>query len=122
VSRSTRETVLESFEQAFLATEKLMDLSQIAKTVSQSGTELADLKAAVRQLLARVDRHALVIQVLKDMLLAKSETSEVEFLEHLEHAAVDKANARTCPKCGKAMSVKHNRCLYCGEAPPPEHL
>jgi hypothetical protein len=99
-----------------------MDFNELENKVSQSGGELTELKAAVKQLLARVDRHALVIQVLKDMLLSRGEFSEDEFLDRLEHAAAQKAEGRTCRKCGKAMSAKHKRCMYCGEERPPELL
>jgi hypothetical protein len=99
-----------------------MDHNEIENKVLQSGGELTELNAAVKQLLARVDRHALVIQVLKDMLLAQGEFSEADFLERLEHAVVQKAEGRTCRKCGKAMSAKHKRCLYCGEERPPDLL
>ena len=99
-----------------------MDYDDIEKRVSQSGAELTELMAAVKQLLTRVDRHALVIQALKDMLLARGEFSEDEFLERLEHAVTQKKEGKTCRKCGKAMSAKHNHCMYCGEARPPELL
>jgi hypothetical protein len=105
-----------------LATREIMDLNEIEKKVSQGGDELTELKAAVRQLLARVDRHGLVIQVLKDMLLSRSEHSEDEFLERLEQAIAQKAEGKNCRKCGKAMSAKHARCIYCGEPRPPELL
>jgi hypothetical protein len=100
----------------------LMDLDEIEKKVSQSGGELTELTAAVKQLLDRVDRHALVIQALKDMLLSRDESSEDEFLERLEHAVAQKAKAKTCRKCGKALNAKHKRCMYCGEERPPELL
>jgi hypothetical protein len=99
---------------------ELMDLSDIEKKVAQSGGELTELYATVKQLLARVDRHAMVIQVLKDMVLSRSDSSEDEFLERLERAIAQKKEARTCRKCGKAMSAKLNRCMYCGEERPPE--
>ena len=77
----------------------------------------------MKQLPERADRHALVIQVLKDMLLSRGKSSEDEFLERLEHAVTQKARqGRTCRKCGKAMSARHNRCMYCGEERPPELL
>jgi hypothetical protein len=60
--------------------------------------------------------------VLKDMLLSRGEFSEDEFLERLERAVAHKAEGRTCRKCGKAMSAKHKRCMYCGEDCPPELL
>src|SRR5260370_20824118 len=99
-----------------------MDHDEIEKRVSQSGAELTELMAAVKQLLTRVDRHALVIQALKDMLLARGVFSEDEFLERLQQAIAQKADAKTCRKCGKAMSPRHNRCIYCGEERPPELL
>lgn len=99
-----------------------MDSDEVARKVSQSGSELVELRAAVRQLQARVDRHSLVIQVLKEMLLAQPGFSEDGFLERLQHAAAQKADDKTCRKCGKAMSPKHNRCMYCGEERPPELL
>jgi len=99
-----------------------MDFDDVEKKVSQSGSELVALYATVRQLQARVDRHSLVIQVLKEMLLARGGVSEDEFLEHLQCVVVQKANDKNCRKCGKAMSAKHNRCMYCGEPRPPELL
>jgi hypothetical protein len=99
-----------------------MDFNEIEKKVLHSSGELTELKEAVKQLLARVDRHALVIQVLKDMLLSRGEFSEDEFLERLEHAVAQKVEGRSCRKCGKAMSAKHKRCMYCGEERPPELL
>jgi hypothetical protein len=98
----------------------LMDRNDIEQKVSQSGSELTELLAAVKQLQARVDRHALVIQALKDMVLSQGEFSEDEFRERLEHAVAQKAEGKNCRKCGKAMSAKHKRCMYCGEERPPE--
>jgi hypothetical protein len=97
-------------------------INELESKVSQSNSELTELYAAVRQLQARVDRHALVIGVLKDMLFAGSAANEDEFLERLEHDAAQKAQGRTCRKCGKALSVRHQRCMYCGEERPSELL
>jgi len=97
-----------------------MDLDEIEQKVSKSGSELTELTAVVKQLQTRVDRHALVSQVLKDMLLSQGDFSEDQFLERLEHVIAQKAEGRTCRKCGKAMSAKHKRCIYCGEERPPE--
>jgi hypothetical protein len=99
-----------------------MDSDEIERKVTQSGGELTELTAAVKQLLARLDRHALVIQALKEMLLARGAFTEDEFLERLQHAATAKAQGKNCRKCGKAMSAKHNRCMYCGAERPPELL
>jgi hypothetical protein len=97
-----------------------MDRDDIERKASQSQHEVVELKAAVRQLLDRVDRHALVIGVLKEMLLAGSAAAEDDFLARLAQAAARKAEDKVCGKCGKPMSPKHNRCMYCGELRPTE--
>jgi hypothetical protein len=99
-----------------------MDFDELENKISRSGSELTEVKAALKQLQARVDRHGLVIQVLKDMLLSRGDFREDEFLERLERAIAQKAEGKTCRKCGKAMSAKHSRCMYCGEERPPELL
>lgn len=100
-----------------------MDPSEMAKRVSQAQTDLTDMKAMLRQLTTRLDRQALVIQTLKDMLLAGRADGENDFLARLAkltQAAVEKGEGKVCGKCGKAMSLKHTRCMYCGEPRPPE--
>ena len=100
-----------------------MDPSEMAKRVSQAQTDLTDIKATLRQLMTRLDRQALVIQTLKEMLLGGSADAESDFLTRLAkltQAAVDKGGGKVCGKCGKAMSLKHTRCMYCGEPRPPE--
>jgi len=69
-----------------------------------------------------VDRQALVILVLKEMLLAGIKPTETEFLERLAQVATQKADSKTCSKCGKALNPKHSRCIYCGETRPAELL
>jgi hypothetical protein len=99
------------------------EFNEIERKVSQSGAEVTELHAAVQQLRERLDRHALVIQVLKDMLLASwGESAEDDFLERLEQVTAQKAAEKACRKCGKAMSARHNRCIYCGEVRPAELL
>jgi hypothetical protein len=98
------------------------DLKDMARNASESRSTLIEMQAAMRQLQERVERHALVIQVLKDMLLAGNDAAEGEFLDRLEKAAAEKPDKRTCRKCGKVMSPKHRSCIYCGEARPADLL
>ena len=59
------------------------------------------------------------VQVLKDMLLAVGGYAEDEYLARLAQAvkkrAAEDAEGKVCVKCGKPMSPKHSRCMYCGE-------
>ena len=99
-----------------------MDFIDLEKKITQSGGELIELLAAFRKLQARVDRHSMVIQALKEMLLSRGVFSEDELLKHLEKVALQKADDKNCRKCNKPMSAKHKRCIYCGAERPPELL
>jgi len=99
-----------------------MEFDEVANKVLQSGGELVELKADLRQLQARVDRNTLVIQVLKEMLLAQGGFREEEFADRLQRAAAQRTADKACRKCGKPLNPKHNRCMYCGEPRPPELL
>ncbi len=97
-----------------------MNQSEIERKASNAATEVAELKAVVRQLQARVERQALVIGTLKDIVLAEADLPDDEFLARLQAAAAKKADANLCGKCGKPMSAKHVKCIYCGEPRPTE--
>jgi hypothetical protein len=70
----------------------------------------------------RVDRQTLVIEVLKEMLLSTGSYSEDNYLARLAHAvqtqAAKDSEGGVCAKCGKPMSPRHDRCMYCGEFRP----
>src|SRR5690348_5673846 len=97
-----------------------MDYNEVEKKAVQSHSEVFELKATVRQLQSRVERQALVIKTLQDVLLAHAGLTEDQFLARLQQAAAEKANSNGCRKCGKPMSPKHAKCMYCGEVRPPE--
>jgi len=96
--------------------------NEIDRQSAPTLSEVAELKASLRQLQARVDRQSVVILVLKDMLLSANKSTEAEFLDRVAQAAAQKADNKNCQKCGKALNPKHTRCMYCGEARPAELL
>jgi ribosomal protein S27AE len=99
-----------------------MDSDDYERKVLQTGSTLTELQETIRHLQSRVDRHSLVIQTLKEMLLSHPSFSEDLFLEKLEIAAALKLENKKCSKCGKAMNAKHHRCIYCGQERPTELL
>ena len=92
----------------------------LEKSGTPSASEVAELKAGLRQLQARVDRQSVVIQVLRDMLLSVTKSTEAGFLDQVAKAIAEKADTKDCRKCGKALNPKHARCMYCGEAKPAD--
>ena len=80
-----------------------MDYNEMEQKVTQSGGEVTELRAAMSQLQAKVDRHALVIQALKDMLHARGCTED-EFAQRLQAAVNQKAAGKNCRKCERGDS------------------
>jgi hypothetical protein len=97
-----------------------MDASELAKIASQCQRDVVELKAVIRQMQARLERQSLVMQTLKDMLLAGTKATEDQFLERLQEKAANKADSNVCQKCDRPMSAKHTKCIYCGEPRPAE--
>ena len=96
------------------------DFDPAAGWAGQSQTGLFELKAEVRRLRERVERQAVVIRTLQAVLLEHAGMSADEFLDRLRDAVADRAEANGCRQCGKPISPKHTKCMYCGTPRPPE--
>jgi hypothetical protein len=96
-----------------------MDPEELEKRYQQSSGAVLELKTLIKQMQARLERQALILGVLKDMLVAGDKKLEQDFLDRLNAAAANKVaekDANTCQACGKPISPKHAKCMYCGEA------
>ena len=95
-----------------------MDPEELEKRYQQSSSAVLELKTLIKQMQARMERQALILGVLKDMLVAGDKKLEQDFLDRLSSAAANKVaekDTNSCHACGKAMSPKHTKCMYCGE-------
>jgi hypothetical protein len=82
----------------------------------------AQAETSLQELTERVDRLVLIVIALFQLLHEKHGMTEEELLKTME--AVDLSDGRAdgrvhnivskCPQCGRLMSPRHNRCLYCG--------
>jgi tRNA(Ile2) C34 agmatinyltransferase TiaS len=96
-----------------------MDSEELEKRYQQSSSALLELKSLIKQFQARLERQALILGVLKDMVVAGDKKLEQDFLDRLSAAAASKVaekDTNVCHACGKVMSPKHTKCIYCGEA------
>ena len=91
---------------------------------ARSGARADAAVGALRQLEEKIDKLALVCLSMWSLLLEKTELTEedlmarvreIDLMDGVEDGKVTK-NVQKCAKCGRTMSPKHNRCLYCGAA------
>ena len=96
-----------------------MDPEELEQKYLQGSNAILELKALLKQLQSRMERQALILSVLKDMIVAGDKAAEKDFLDRLSAAVANKAaekDAIACHACGKAMKATHTKCMYCGEA------
>ena len=87
--------------------------------------ELADA-VSLRDLQGQIDRLTLVTMAMWSLLKEKTDITEEELLKRVEDIDLTDGKmdgkvsplAATCPQCGRTLSAKHHRCLYCGYVPP----
>jgi len=81
---------------------------------------------SMRELQNQFDRLTLVTMAMWSLLKEKTELTEEDLLKRVEEIDLSdgkidgKFNPQTstCPQCGRTLSARHNRCLYCGYVPP----
>lgn len=97
--------------------------SEIAKARALSAKSAAlDAQTSVMTLEKRVDKLALISMTLWSLLSEKCGLSEQDLMERLKKidqmdGQVDgklQGQAVECSKCGRTMSSRHTKCLFCG--------
>lgn len=93
------------------------------ETARELGARQAERAArAVERFEQRIDRLALLSMALWSLLKEHTDLTEDDLLERVRQIDLTdgkedgKAKKRVakCPKCGRTMSPRHGRCLYCG--------
>jgi len=94
---------------------------------AETSANMAEVKAErarndVQHVEQRLDRLVLANMALWSLLQEKTGLSEQDLLDRVQQ--IDLADGQTdgkarkppakCPECGRMMSPRHKRCLYCG--------
>ncbi len=98
------------------------EIQEIRRT-SNSG--LRDLESRVGALEEQIERQALVNTAMFEILVARlgltkedvaMKVAEVDLRDGIADGKLDamKMHAGTCGKCGRVVSRRYARCLYCG--------
>lgn len=85
--------------------------------VAAQQRELTELRKLVQQLDERLDRQGLVLRALCRVVQEAQGLNPRQLLDRVRQEETERASAppRTCPKCGKVVTQRTNRCIYCGE-------
>ena len=90
----------------------------------RAGAKAGRAQREVEQLADRLDRLQLVCTAMWELLAERAELTEQDLLAKVEEVDLRDGRAdgkispqvKRCRQCGRAMSQRHARCLYCGAA------
>ena len=93
-----------------------------AAAAGRAEAEAERARSEVRYLVERVNRLALINMALWSLVQEKTGLTEqdlvervrqIDLMDGVEDGKLSKQVAK-CPSCGRTMSTRHHRCLYCG--------
>ena len=98
--------------------------------VSTGGPDLKNIMAAgtMRSVAERLDKLMLISEALWSLVREKTGLGEEDLLKRMEEldpsdGAEDGKSSKKgidCKKCGRTVSMRYTRCLYCGARHRPE--
>jgi ribosomal protein S27AE len=107
---------------SFLYGPSFLDTAFAQQTASEAGSRADSAARTVKELEARIERLTLVSLAMWSLLREKSGLTEENLLDRvrqidLRDGVLDgklSRETRKCAKCGRVMSARHNKCMYCG--------
>ena len=87
------------------------------RNMDDATREIILLNETVAQLRYRIDQQAVLLRAFFALVCEQGTISEAELLDRFRMIALAKsgAPAERCAKCGRTISLRYNRCYYCGE-------
>ncbi len=101
-------------------------INSISAKASSAITRADSAKESIDDKIERVDERishlALLCRAMYEMLQERTDITDKDLVKKMEEIDLRDGKAdgkmtpqiKKCPECGRTMSPKHNRCLYCG--------
>jgi len=98
-------------------------MAQASAAAARGTSKAAQAERRVRELEDELGKLTLVCMAMWSLLKERIGLSEEELMERVKELDLQDGRADgkvshsvlECPRCGRAMSSRHKRCLYCGE-------
>ncbi len=97
-------------------------ISNAALSAGRAESKAQNVADEIRSLNKRVDNLCLLSQAMWELLRDCTEMTDEDILERMNEIDARDGSAdgkmgsgvKACPKCNRALSTKHGKCLYCG--------
>ncbi len=100
-------------------------IAKAESTAHHSAEKAVDAAAMVQQFQDKIDKLVLINMAIWELLKESSDVTEDDLMKKMTEIDLSdgkldgkfRHTAITCTQCGRTMSNKHRRCLYCGHEP-----
>ena len=101
-------------------------IAQARSAASRSASTITDVARYAAHLEERLDKLGLISRAMWSFLQEATQLTDEELTKRVEEIDLSdgtldgkvKRPLVQCPKCGKAISPRHHRCIWCGEDRP----
>ena len=115
---------VDQMESLFLHAAQAREIDQAKATARRGTSNALDAKRSVRSLEDRLDRLTLVNMAMWSLLKDKLGLTEEDLISRMVEIDISDGRpdgkvtvgVRKCGKCGRVLSPRHRKCLYCGAA------
>ena len=100
-------------------------INEASARAGAASTKAGDLKSDLKLLERRTDRLTLTTMAIWTILSEKLGVTEEELVAKISEIDLSDGKldgkihvpVRSCPSCGRTLSKRHNKCMYCGAEP-----
>jgi len=97
-------------------------MARAGQKAGRASSEATRARIDVRELADRIDKLALVCNAMWTLIQDKTDLTEQDLFDRVEQLDLRDGvldgkvtkTVRVCANCGRKMSARHNKCLYCG--------
>jgi hypothetical protein len=111
-----------SFDSIF---DQIRGIHEVAATAGRSESKADHAVEVARRIEARLDQLTLINMALWSLLKERTGLTEEDLARRMQEIDLSdgqldgkvRVPVTSCPRCQRAVSRKHNRCLFCGGEP-----
>lgn len=95
----------------------MIPVSSEGHRIDETRREIELLRETVAELQWRIDKQAVLMRAFFAMVSETHGITEADLLDRFRILDLEKSAtpAKRCGKCGRTVSLRHNKCYYCGE-------
>lgn len=95
---------------------------EATRTARRGLSKTRQLQDELRRVEDKLDKLTLVCMAMWSLVCEKTDLTEEQLTERVQQIDLQDGEAdgkvtqslKECPRCGRTMSARHSRCLYCG--------